>query len=70
MMFLAICLYLYSFIQFAKMVGQILVHDVSAKVFDDYHSSKRDAQRSGILKSFGKSVLAFAVAGMFVMFNI
>lgn len=70
MMFLAICLYLYSFVQFVKMVGQMLVHDVSAKVFDDYHSSKRDAQRGGILKTFGKSVLAFAIAGLCVMFNI
>lgn len=70
MMFLAICLYLYSFIQFAKMIGQILVHDVSAKVFDDYQSDKRNHQRTGALKSFGKSVLAFALAGMCVMFNI
>lgn len=70
MMFLAICLYLYSFVQFAKMIGQILVHDVSSKVFDDYHSTKRSSQRGGALKSFGKSVFAFALAGMLMMFNI
>lgn len=70
MVFLAICLYIYSFIQFAKMIGQIFVHDVSAKVFSDYHSAKRSTQRGGALKSFGKSVLAFAIAGLLMFCNI
>ncbi len=69
MVFLAICLYLYSFIQFVKMIGQIFVHDVSAKVFHDYDSAKRSSQRSGALKSFGKSVLAFTIAGLLMFFS-
>ena len=70
MMFLAVILYIYSFVQFIKCVGQICRHDVGAKVYNDYYSDKRGRQRGGALKSFGKSILAFAAAGMFVFFNI
>lgn len=64
MVFLAMCLYLYSFIQFLKMIGQIFLHDASVMMFSDYGSAARGAQRSSAIKTFGKSVLAFFLAGI------
>ena len=70
MVFLAMCLYLYSFIQFLKMIGQIFAHDASVMMFSDYNSATRGAQRSSTLKTFGKSVLAFAIAGMLMFLGM
>lgn len=63
MLLVSILLFIYSFYCFAKCVGRILRHDVGSKVYGDYHSDKREDQRTGILASFAKSVIAFILAG-------
>lgn len=69
MMTITIGLYLYSFIQFIKCAVGIVVGDTAAKVFDDYHSEKREKGRTKVIVSFVKCLVAFAVAG-FLMMNI
>lgn len=63
---IACAFYLYSLVQFVKMLGQILRHDVGAKVYGDYDSSYRSGQRTGAIKTFAKCVLAFFIGGFFM----
>lgn len=63
-MMLSVILFVCSFYYFLKFMGQALVHDVSSKVYDDYHSDKRYHQRTRAIGTFAKSFLFFVAAGL------
>ena len=62
-MMLSVILFICSFYYFVKFMGQALFHDVSSKVYQDYHSEHRGKQRSRALWTFAKSGLCFFAAG-------
>lgn len=65
---IVICLYLYSFIKLIATFVMNVGSDVASKVYDDYNSDARYAQRVKCNKGYLKAIAAFVIASALVMF--
>lgn len=61
-------LFIYSFFQFLKFMVGATVSDAKSHITDNWDSDERYEECKRDLKTFGKSVLAFILAGIVLVY--